>query len=70
MFNVATIASAFGLVPLMPMIGLPPIAGIAIGTLLGGLGQILVQWPSLRREGFRYQPSSTSAIRTCVKCCA
>src|SRR4030095_10631828 len=29
---------------------------IAIGTLLGGLGQILLQWPLLRREGFRYQP--------------
>jgi putative peptidoglycan lipid II flippase len=56
MFNVVTIASAFGLVPLMPMVGLPPITGIAIGTLLGGLGQILVQWPSLHREGFRYQP--------------
>lgn len=57
MFNVATIACAFGLVPFMPMVGLPPIAGIAIGTLLGGLGQILVQWPSLRREGFRFQPA-------------
>jgi putative peptidoglycan lipid II flippase len=56
MFNVATIACAFGLVPLMPRFGLPPITGIAIGTLLGGLGQILLQWPSLHREGFRYQP--------------
>ena len=56
MFNVATIASAIALVPLMPRVGLPPITGIAIGTLLGGLGQILLQWPLLRREGFRYQP--------------
>jgi putative peptidoglycan lipid II flippase len=56
MFNVATIACAFGLVPFMPLFGLPPIAGIAIGTLLGGLGQILLQWPALRREGFRYRP--------------
>jgi putative peptidoglycan lipid II flippase len=40
----------------MPRFGLNPIAGIAIGTLLGGLGQILLQWPALRREGFRYQP--------------
>lgn len=56
MFNVATIASAFALVPLMPRIGLPPIAGIAIGTLAGGLGQMLLQWPALRREGFRYSP--------------
>jgi len=56
MFNVATIACAFAMVPLMPAVGLPRIAGIAIGTLVGGLGQILLQWPVLRREGFRYQP--------------
>jgi putative peptidoglycan lipid II flippase len=56
MFNVATILSAVAIVPLMPLIGLEPIAGIAIGTLLGGLGQIALQWPALRREGFRYRP--------------
>ncbi len=55
MFNIATIGSAFVLVPFMKDVGLPPIAGIAIGTLLGGLGQILLQWPVLKREGFRYQ---------------
>jgi putative peptidoglycan lipid II flippase len=56
MFNVATILCAFVLVPYMPAVGLPPIAAIAIATVLGGIGQILVQWPSLRREGFRYRP--------------
>jgi putative peptidoglycan lipid II flippase len=56
MFNVASIFAAFALVPLMPRFGLEPIVGIAIGTLLGGLGQIAVQWPTLRAEGFRYQP--------------
>lgn len=56
MFNVASIFSALVLVPLMPYFDLQPIVGLAIGTLLGGLGQILLQWPSLRREGFRYQP--------------
>lgn len=56
MFNVASIFSAVAIVPLMPRFGLEPIVGIAIGTLLGGLGQILLQWPTLRREGFRYQP--------------
>ena len=56
MFNVASIFSAIALVPLMPSVGLEPIYGIAIGTLLGGLGQIVLQWPSLRREGFRYKP--------------
>ncbi len=56
MFNVASIFSAFAIVPLMPYFGLEPIVGIAIGTLLGGLGQIALQWPTLRAEGFRYQP--------------
>jgi putative peptidoglycan lipid II flippase len=55
MFNVATIVCAFALVPVMPHLGQPAIAAIAIGTLLGGLGQIVLQWPSLRREGFRYR---------------
>jgi putative peptidoglycan lipid II flippase len=57
MFNVATIFSVVALVPLMPLIGLPPIAAIAFGTLLGGLGQIALQWPALHREGFRYRPA-------------
>ena len=57
MFNVATILAAFLLVPLMPRLGWPPIAGIAFGTVLGGVGQIAIQWPLLRREGWRYRPS-------------
>jgi putative peptidoglycan lipid II flippase len=56
MFNIATIVCAIALAPLMPRFGQQPIMAIAIGTLLGGLGQILMQWPLLRREGFRYQP--------------
>jgi len=56
MFNVATIVCAFALVPAMPHVGQPAIVAIAIGTLLGGVGQIVLQWPSLRSEGFRYRP--------------
>ncbi|HEY7498099.1 MAG TPA: murein biosynthesis integral membrane protein MurJ [Vicinamibacterales bacterium] len=56
MFNVATILCAFLLVPVMQPLGLPPIAAIAIATVLGGIGQIAVQWPVLRAEGFRYRP--------------
>jgi putative peptidoglycan lipid II flippase len=56
MFNVASIFSALAIAPLMPRVGLDPIAGIALGTLLGGLGQIALQWPLLRKEGFRYRP--------------
>jgi putative peptidoglycan lipid II flippase len=57
MFNVATIICAVALVGVMPRIGLHPIAAVAIGTIVGGLGQILLQWPVLVREGFRYRPS-------------
>ncbi len=56
MFNVMTLFAAFAIVPLMPRLGWPRIAGIAIGTILGGLGQIALQWPLLRREGWRYAP--------------
>jgi putative peptidoglycan lipid II flippase len=54
-FNVATIAGAFALAPAMPAFGWPPITAIAIGALVGGVLQAAVQWPSLRREGFRYR---------------
>jgi putative peptidoglycan lipid II flippase len=56
MFNVVTIVCAVALVPLMPRFGLQPIMAIAIGTLLGAFAQVAVQWPLLRREGFRYRP--------------
>ena len=55
LFNVGAIVSAVAIVPLMPWFGWPPMMGLAIGTLLGGLLQALVQWPALRREGFRYR---------------
>jgi putative peptidoglycan lipid II flippase len=57
MFNVATIVCAVLLVPLAPHVGLTPITMIAVGTLIGGAGQVLLQWPALRREGFRYGPA-------------
>jgi putative peptidoglycan lipid II flippase len=56
MFNIATIICALLLVPLMPRFGVPPITAIAIGALVGGLAQVLIQWPLLRREGFAYRP--------------
>ena len=53
-FNVVTIACALTLTPLMPAIGLPRVMAIAVGAVLGGAGQVGVQWIPLRREGFRY----------------
>ncbi|HUK33786.1 MAG TPA: murein biosynthesis integral membrane protein MurJ, partial [Vicinamibacterales bacterium] len=57
LFNVAMIAGAFTLVPLMPLLGLPRITAIAIAALGGGALQVLAQWPSLHREGFRFRVS-------------
>jgi putative peptidoglycan lipid II flippase len=54
-FNVLTIACAVVLVPFMPAFGLEPIVAIAIGTLLGGIAQLVMQWPTLHSEGFRYR---------------
>jgi putative peptidoglycan lipid II flippase len=56
MFNVAMIVCALVLVPLMPGLGLPAITAVAIGVLVGGVAQFALQWPALRREGFRYRP--------------
>jgi len=50
--NVGMILSGFLLCPLFD----PPIIGMALGVLLGGLGQWAFQLPSLRKEGYRYRP--------------
>jgi len=52
MFNIGIIFSGFVLCPLFD----PPILGIALGALLGGLGQLGIQIPRVRKEGFRYRP--------------
>ena len=57
MFNVAIIACALVLVPLMPALGQPAIMAIAIGAVVGGVAQAALQWPSLRREGYRFRPA-------------
>lgn len=55
MFNVASIVVAVLFIPLADRLGVQPIVIVAIGTLVGGIGQLLIQWPPLRREGFRYR---------------
>jgi putative peptidoglycan lipid II flippase len=55
MFNIGTILCVVVLVPIFRSLGVSLIMAVAIGTLVGGLGQIAIQWPSLRREGFRYR---------------
>lgn len=55
MFNVATIVIAVIGIPLAPSLGIQPITLVAISTLVGGLGQLALQWRPLRQEGFRYR---------------
>lgn len=54
-FNLVAIVFALALTPVMPSFGLPRIMALAIATVVGGLTQVAVQWPSLRCEGFRYR---------------
>ncbi len=56
MFNVASIVVGVGLVPVAMQVGIQPILAMAIGTLVGGLGQVMLQWPTLRAHGYRWTP--------------
>jgi putative peptidoglycan lipid II flippase len=57
MFNVGTIVCALAFIPFAPQLGVEPIVIVAIGTIVGGLGQLLIQAPALAKEGFRYRPT-------------
>ena len=53
MLNLSLIGCAFLLCPHLE----PPVTGLAIGVLLGGITQFLFQIPALLRRGFRYRMS-------------
>jgi putative peptidoglycan lipid II flippase len=57
MFNIGTLATMAVLIPVFRVYGVRTIFAVAIGTLVGGIGQVVIQWPGLRREGFRFRPS-------------
>ncbi|HSK08732.1 MAG TPA: murein biosynthesis integral membrane protein MurJ, partial [Vicinamibacterales bacterium] len=56
MFNVGSIATVVVLVPVFTGLGVRAIYAVGVGALVGGVAQVLIQWPQLRREGFRYRP--------------
>ena len=56
-FNIACILAGIFLSPLMPSIGQEPIVSMAIGALLGAVGQLFIQIPTARKLGFRYSPT-------------
>jgi putative peptidoglycan lipid II flippase len=55
-FNLGSIIGGVSLAWLLPKFGQAAIVGMAWGTLLGGLLQLLVQLPALRKTGFRFLP--------------
>jgi putative peptidoglycan lipid II flippase len=57
MFNIGSILGGLLFAWIIdPRFGPQAIIGISIGTLIGGAAQLLIQVPSLRAVGFRYQP--------------
>lgn len=63
LFNVCTISAALFLSPLLEQ----PIIGVAIGIVVGGLAQFLMQLPGLRRRGYllgwRFEPGHPGVKR-------
>ena len=55
-FNLGSIIGGVSLAWLLPKFGYPAIVGMAWGTLSGGLLQLLIQLPALRKTGFRFLP--------------
>ena len=66
-FNIGSVAFGFLFgFALGPTLGLAPIEGMAWGVVCGGALQLLVQFPSLARSGFRFEPAldfSDPAVR-------
>ena len=56
-FNLAIIAACLGSGPFAEVTGQEPIVLVAIGALVGGSAQALVQVPLLLKTGFRFLPS-------------
>jgi putative peptidoglycan lipid II flippase len=55
LFNVVFIIATAALVPVFERYGVETALALAFAMLLGGLVQIVVQWPTLRREGYRHR---------------
>ena len=55
-FNLGSIISGVILSLIAPKYGFNPIAGMACGVVIGGFLQIIVQIPSLSKQGFSYRP--------------
>ncbi|OGP54222.1 MAG: murein biosynthesis integral membrane protein MurJ [Deltaproteobacteria bacterium RBG_13_52_11] len=55
-FNMGSIVGGVLCAWWAPAFGQPPIVGMAVGTLIGGILQLAIQLPSLKRSGFAWRP--------------
>ena len=55
LYNVVFIVCTIVLVPVFRATGINDVMALSAGMLLGGVAQIVVQWPALRREGYRHE---------------
>ena len=55
-FNLSSLAVGIGGYYLSPQLDIHPVTGMAIGVVIGGILQFLIQVPSMARVGFRYRP--------------
>ena len=58
-FNISCIVFAILLTPVLPRFGISPIVSLALGAVLGAVGQFAIQIPAAARCGFRYQATLT-----------
>jgi putative peptidoglycan lipid II flippase len=67
LFNVVFIVCTVILVPVFIRTGIEPVMALSFAMLFGGVTQIAVQWPALRKEGYRHHwilDPSDSALRS------
>lgn len=55
MYNLVFIGCTIVFFPLFTHLGVMPVMALSMGMLLGGIAQLAVQWPVLRREGYQHQ---------------
>ncbi len=53
-FNLGSVVSGVLLAFIFPAIGLDPIVGMACGVVIGGVLQLIIQVPLLKKQGFSY----------------
>jgi putative peptidoglycan lipid II flippase len=54
-YNIVLMVSAIVSAEFGRRLGVEPILGLAAGFVLGGVAQMLIQWPALKREAFRHR---------------